>query len=99
VERVSKGAAHLSAWVESPPPPGCRAGSPECRYQIYVGESHPDHMVRWQTFLVDPVTKQIWVANIESDDPDTYDACRRRVRVTYKDFPEMRRLPALPPTR
>lgn len=99
VERVSKNKAHLSMWVESQPPDGCRAGSPECRYEVYVGEHHPDHMARWQTFLVDPSTREIWVANIAGDEPDTYEVWRRRVRETHKELHEMRKLPPLPPVR
>jgi hypothetical protein len=46
-------------------------------YVIYVGEDHPDHTVRWNTFYVKGDLSKILVENIVSGDIVTLDQWRK----------------------
>lgn len=95
VARASKGASHMTGHIEGLPQPGCAPRTPECRYDVYVGEDQGDHTVRWFGFAVDPETKVVWVRDETSDSYLTYDSWRRRVR-ERGDIPEMKKLPEVP---
>jgi hypothetical protein len=69
LKKASHGRVDVIEGTEASPLPGCKAGTVECRFELYVGENHPDHTAVWERFYVDAWSGAISVYDVVTDAP------------------------------
>jgi len=68
VEQVSRGEVHATIYPDSEP-----VGN---LWDFYVGESHPDHNVRWARLMVDAFTGRLYAWDWSQDQYVAYEQWR-----------------------